>query len=73
MHNLAEYIEIRNVEGQLILSCKGEFCTQDTILSTEKSQNICIKKNDEPNQEIIQGVIHKIDLEEEEEEKRESF
>ena len=57
MHNLAEYIEIRNIEGQLILSCKGEFCTQDTILGTEKSQNISIKKNDEPSQEIIQGVF----------------
>lgn len=57
MHNLADFIEIRNVEGQLILSCKGEFCTQETVLSTEKSQNITIKKNDEPNQEIIQGIF----------------
>lgn len=57
MHNLAEYIEIRNVEGQLILSCQGEFCTQETILGTEKTQNICIKRNDETNQEIIQGIF----------------
>ena len=55
MHNLAEYIEIKNIEGKLFLSCKGEFCSQETILSTEKSQNICIKKNDEINHEIIQG------------------
>jgi len=61
MHNLAEYIEIRNVEGQLILSCKGEFCTQETILGTEKSQNICIKRGNENDpvgdQEIIQGIF----------------
>lgn len=59
MHNLAEYIEIRNIGGQLILSCKGEFCTQETVLGTEKSQNITIKRNDNENneQEIIQGVF----------------
>lgn len=57
MHNLAEYIEIRNIEEQLILSCKGDFCTQETILGTEKSQNITISKNsDDNNHEIIQGV-----------------
>lgn len=55
MHNLAEYIEIKNIEGKLFLSCKGEFCSQETILSTEKSQNIYIKKNDDINHEIIQG------------------
>lgn len=57
MHNLADYIEIRNIEGQLILSCKGEFCTQETVLGTEKSQNITIKRNNELNQEIIQGIF----------------
>lgn len=58
MHNLAEYIEIRNVEGQLILSCKGEFCTQETVLGTETSQNITIKRSDDTNQEIIQGIFN---------------
>jgi len=57
MHNLAEYIEIKNIEGKLILSCKGEFCSQETILGTEKTQNILIKKNDDINQEIIQGIF----------------
>jgi len=60
MHNLAEYIEIKNVEGKLYLSCKGEFCVQETILGTEKSQNIYIKKNNENNEvskEIIQGIF----------------
>jgi proliferating cell nuclear antigen len=58
MHNLAEYIEIKNIEGKLFLSCKGEFCSQETVLGTEKSQNIYIKKGDDNiNQEIIQGIF----------------
>ncbi len=55
MHNLSEYIEIRNIEEQLILSCKGNFCSQETILGTEKSQNITISKTNE-DKEIIQGI-----------------
>ena len=55
MHNLAEYIEIKNIGGKLILSCQGEFCCQETILATE-TQNIQIKNN-ENTQEIIQGVF----------------
>jgi proliferating cell nuclear antigen len=54
MHNLAEYIEIKNIGNKLILSCQGEFCCQETILATE-TQNIQIKNTD--NQEIIQGVF----------------
>lgn len=58
MHNLADYIEIRNIENQLILSCKGDFCSQETVLGTEKSNNITIAKNeDEETHEIIQGVF----------------
>lgn len=62
MHNLAEYIEIRNIADQLILSCKGDFCTQETVLGTEKSNNISIAKNTPKNtvdnsHEIIQGVF----------------
>jgi len=58
MHNLAEYIEIRNVANQLVLCCNGDFCTQETVLGTEKSNNITICKNcDDNTQEIIQGVF----------------
>jgi proliferating cell nuclear antigen len=55
MHNLAEYIEIKNIGGKLILSCQGEFCCQETVLATE-TQNIQIKTN-ENTQEIIQGIF----------------
>ena len=46
------------IADQLLLSCKGDFCTQETILGTEKSNNITICKNEEEgSQEIIQGVF----------------
>ena len=58
MHNLAEFIEFRNINDKLILSCKGDFCYQETILGSEKSQSITIKKNSsEEDQEIIQGIF----------------
>ena len=58
MHNLAEFIEFRNINDKLILSCKGDFCHQETILGSEKSQAITIKKNSgEEDQEIIQGIF----------------
>jgi len=61
MHNISEFIEIRNIEKSLILKCKGDFCSQETILGSEKSHNITISKNTEENedndQEIIQGVF----------------
>jgi proliferating cell nuclear antigen len=61
MHNLAEFIEIKNENDKLILSCQGEFCCQETILGTEKSQNINMRKNNdmvtEGTKEVIQGVF----------------
>lgn len=57
MHNLADYIEIRIVSNQLILNCKGDFCSQETILGTDKSNNISIIDKTEENHEIIQGVF----------------
>ena len=56
MHNIAENLEIKNIDDQLMLSCKGEFCSQETVLGTETSQNINIQKNDD-EQQIIQGVF----------------
>jgi proliferating cell nuclear antigen len=39
MHNLAEYMEIKNIGNQLIFSCKGDFCSQETILCDNESNN----------------------------------
>ena len=58
MNNLAEFIEFRNIGDKLILSCKGDFCNQETILGAEKSQTITITKNNtDEEQEIIQGIF----------------
>lgn len=60
MHNLADYIEIRNVENQLCFSCKGDFCTQETILGTDNTSGLSITRSNEDetgDQEIIQGVF----------------
>jgi proliferating cell nuclear antigen len=58
MNSLAEFIEFTNIGDKLILSCKGDFCNQETILGAEKSQTITIKKNStDEEQEIIQGIF----------------
>lgn len=56
MHNLADNIEIRYVENQLRFSCKGDFVKQETILGTDKNQNLSIIKNSQNAHEIIQGI-----------------
>jgi len=55
MHNLADNIEIRYLENQLRFSCKGDFVKQETILGTDKNQNLNIVKSDN-TLEIIQGI-----------------
>lgn len=54
MNQLAEYVEIKNINNQLILSCNGEFCSQETVLMDNEGIN-CIsnKKSDE----IVQGIF----------------
>lgn len=32
MHNLADYMEIKSIRNQIIFSCTGEFCSQETII-----------------------------------------
>tara|TARA_Y100000389_G_scaffold153757_1_gene154085 strand:+ start:2263 stop:3060 length:798 start_codon:yes stop_codon:yes gene_type:complete len=56
MHNIAEHIEIRNIEDKLFLNCKGEFCTQETVIGTENSLNINIIQKEKELEQIIQGV-----------------
>lgn len=56
MHNLADNIEIRYVENQLRFSCKGDFVKQETILGTDKNQNLSVVKHNQKNHEIIQGI-----------------
>jgi proliferating cell nuclear antigen len=56
MHNLADYIEIRSVGNQITLSCKGDFCSQETIIGGDKNPGVTITKHNPSDQEIIQGV-----------------
>jgi proliferating cell nuclear antigen len=54
MNQIAEYVEIKNINNQLILSCQGEFCSQETVLMDNDGMNsICNKRSDE----IVQGVF----------------
>lgn len=52
MSNIAEVVEIKNVGNQLILSCKGDFCSQETVLTD--NENNCNKNNNE----IVQGIFN---------------
>jgi proliferating cell nuclear antigen len=38
MHHIAEFMEIRSVQNQLIFSCKGDFCSQETVVCDTNSQ-----------------------------------
>jgi len=49
MHNLAEHMEIRSIQSQLVFSCKGDFCSQETI--------ICDSGGTGTGGEIVQGVF----------------
>lgn len=55
MNNIADFVEIKNVDTQLILSCKGDFCCQETIIADNENGNaISSKKCDE----IVQGIFN---------------
>lgn len=55
MKNIAEHVEIKNIGNQLILSCKGDFCNQETIIVDNNNgvNKINSKKND-----IVQGIFN---------------
>ena len=57
MHNIAETLEIRSVDKYLYLSCKGEFCTQETTIGVDNNFSVNIKKKEELNN-IIQGIFN---------------
>jgi proliferating cell nuclear antigen len=54
MNNIAEFVEIKNIGTQLILSCKGDFCSQETILADNENGSTITSKKDE----IIQGIFN---------------
>jgi len=50
MNNIADFVEIKNVDNKFILTCQGDFCSQETVLSD--NELVIISGN---NKEIIQG------------------
>lgn len=54
MKNIASFVEIKNIKSQLIFSCKGDFCSQETIIADADSnggQSISLC-------EIVQGIFN---------------
>jgi proliferating cell nuclear antigen len=64
MNNLADYMEIRCVHDQLIFSCKGEFCSQETVICDGQKQALQALQQQQHQQQplpdtadIVQGVF----------------
>jgi proliferating cell nuclear antigen len=57
MHNLADNIEIRCVDNQINFNCKGDFCSQETVMGTDKNPGINIIRSNAHDHEIIQGIF----------------
>lgn len=52
MNNLSDFVEIKNYNKQLIFTCKGDFCEQETVLC-DNSNTLSEQESDD----IIQGVF----------------
>jgi proliferating cell nuclear antigen len=55
MINLSDVIEIKSVGNQVIFSCKGDFCTQETIIG-EATDGLTFLKSSPDN--VIQGYYN---------------
>ena len=55
MHNLADDIEIKSLDNQLIFNCKGHFASQETCIG-EADTGLTFLKNQNPAG-IVQGVF----------------
>lgn len=55
MNNLSDVVEIKNVGNQLVFTCIGEFCNQETVLSDNGNGVYSIQNKN--NHEIVQGVF----------------
>jgi proliferating cell nuclear antigen len=52
VNNLSEFVEIKNINRQLIISCVGDFCSQEIIISDSDKIGM------EDTGEIFQGVFN---------------
>ena len=55
MHVIAETVEIKSVGEQIILSCKGDFASQETLLGPADSGLTVVQNNDKNT--IVQGLF----------------
>lgn len=55
MHTISDDIEIKSVDKNLILTCKGDFAEQTTIIG--ETNGISFKKLNENDDEIVQGIF----------------
>lgn len=56
MHNIADVVEIKVVDGEVTFSCRGDFSSQETVLGDG-----CLKKledGDDGDHEITQGLFN---------------
>jgi proliferating cell nuclear antigen len=55
MYSISETVEIKNINNQLILSCVGDFCSQETIIIDNETGSKFI--NNKNVDEITQGIF----------------
>jgi len=57
MHNIAEFMEIRSIQNQLIFSCKGDFCSQETVIYDADQSQSQQQLMQQAESDIVQGVF----------------
>lgn len=55
MNNIADQVEIKNIDKQLIFSCKGDFCAQSTVLTNHDGVSTISNRKEG---DIVQGVFN---------------
>tara|TARA_B110000261_G_C12817594_1_gene250940 strand:- start:99 stop:518 length:420 start_codon:yes stop_codon:yes gene_type:complete len=55
INGIADYLEIKNINNQLILSCSGDFCSHEITISD--SEQITVEHTVD-EKEIFQGVFN---------------
>ena len=56
LHNLSEFVELKNIKSQLVFSCKGDFCTQEIVIND--SEQMSVDQSNDNLHEIYQGVFN---------------
>jgi proliferating cell nuclear antigen len=56
INGIADFLEIKNINNQLILACKGDFCSHEITIAD--SENVTVAHNEESEKEIFQGVFN---------------